>query len=91
MSMLYDLNHLDIRDVQFYKIVLEDFTMLREWLAVQEGPTRVLKMLKTELQGEARQSYINRIYGRYRVLSPARDLEHIRTWRDRHGKTRSDS
>jgi len=49
----------------------------------------VLKYLYVELEGRARQSYVSRIYGRYRKLLPNDDSTTLSSWprRQYNGKS----
>lgn len=65
-----------------------DFPTLGVYLASCHKPEDAVKMLKAELNGRNRFSFVMRIYGRYRRLLPSRDLAELQTWRPDHGKSR---
>lgn len=47
--------------------------------------TDTIPLLKRELLGRNRDTYINRIYGRYRKLLPKTDIPAIQQWRVQWG------
>ena len=59
---------------------VSDFNLLGSMLAECKEPEEAVILLKAELEGRNRYSYIARIYGRYRKLLPVRDLEAIQRW-----------
>jgi len=55
-------------------------TQLANTLQTYKSLQEVLMLLYTELSGQNRESYVDRIYSRYRVLSQARDKEAMKLW-----------
>ena len=64
-----------------------DYKDLIEHLKTCKTVRSVVEVLYVELTTHARSSHIQRIYGRYRRLVPARDIEDIYKWRHKHGKS----
>lgn len=64
-----------------------DFPTLGMYLANCHKPEETVKLLKAELNGRNRFSFVMRIYGRYRRLLPSRDLTELQAWRPEHGKS----
>ncbi len=65
-----------------------DFPTLGMYLSNCSKPEEAVKLLKAELEGRNRYSFIMRIYGRYRRLLPARDLPILQNWEVSNGKSR---
>lgn len=83
MSIYDDLERMEINEheTMHYGYMLQDFNSLCMSLSNCEEPDQVTKILKMELQGQNRPSYVSRIYGRYRRLLPNRDRGLMQDWR----------
>lgn len=65
---------------------LMDFPTLGMYLSNCARPEDAVRLLKAELEGRNRYSFIMRIYGRYRRLLPVRDLPLLQNWGTNNGK-----
>ena len=83
MSIYDDLERVEIdeHESMHYGFMLQDFNSLCLSLSNCEEPDQAAKILKLELQGQNRPSYVSRIYGRYRRLLPYRDRGLMQLWR----------
>lgn len=59
---------------------LQDIYMVSNELQDCKKAEEVLPFLYVEISGNARLSFINRIYGRYRKLLPATDMKILTNW-----------
>lgn len=57
---------------------LSDFINLNPYLKNLKHPIEALTLMVYEIKNKGRQSYINRIYGRYRMLCPRYDSHVIK-------------
>lgn len=87
MSLQDDLENLEISKETRRMINnrLTDFEALGALLQSRVSAPKILEVLKVELEGRARTSYLVRIYGRYRKVLPLTDMEIINNWGRRHG------
>lgn len=87
MSLQDDLENLEISKETRRMINnrLTDFEALGALLQSSVSAPKILEVLKVELEGRARTSYLVRIYGRYRKVLPLTDMEIINNWGRRHG------
>ena len=69
---------------------LQDIYMVSNELQDCKKAEEVLPFLYVEISGNARLSFINRIYGRYRKLLPATDMKILTNW-PRHEKPRDNN
>ncbi len=59
---------------------MQDIYMVSDLLQECQNPGEVLPYLYVEVSGNARPSFVNRIYGRYRKLLPKEDLRVLTNW-----------
>lgn len=71
------MDHEVYKDLQYR---MQDIYMLSDELQECKRAEQVLPFLYVEISGNARLSFINRIYGRYRKLLPATDMKILTNW-----------
>ena len=85
--MIKDLLDATMLDALQYTTISQrtrDLPMLNELLQECKYAKDVLPILKYELLSRNRDSYIFRIYGRYRKLLPKTDMPALQEWRVSH-------
>ena len=87
MNILERLELLDTTGAEDrFADALNNFEDLGVLLQHMGHPDQVLVLLKTEILARNRDSYIERIYGRYRKLLPRKDKDLIEEFRRTYGQ-----
>jgi len=88
MSLYNELNKTSIgtRERLLIHKALVDFYRLQLYMNAQESIQGILKLLRVELEGLNRISYVKRIYSRYASMKKHHDIDKMHNWSRTHGK-----